>query len=79
MKSTVMDMQEDVEKIISTNHLFPVFLKLEEMSVLLVGAGNVGLEKLTAILANAPATCVQIVSIEVSEECDAIKQIIQQR
>ena len=68
MKNTALDMQEDVEKIISTNHLFPVFLKLEEMSVLLVGAGNVGLEKLNAILNNAPLTCVHIVSIEVSEE-----------
>ena len=33
------------------NRLFPVFLKLEELEVLLVGAGKVGLEKLTAILA----------------------------
>ena len=44
---------------ITSNHkntLFPVFLKLEEMHVLLVGAGNVGLEKLHALLANAPAT-----------------------
>ena len=49
------------------NHLFPVFLKLEELEVLLVGAGNVGLEKLQAILHNAPATRVHVVAAEVSE------------
>ncbi|GAC1382766.1 MAG: hypothetical protein NVSMB30_30290 [Hymenobacter sp.] len=32
------------------NTLFPVFLKLETMRVLLVGGGNVALEKLAAIL-----------------------------
>ncbi|MFT3826949.1 MAG: TSUP family transporter [Chitinophagaceae bacterium] len=50
-----------------TNRLFPVFLKLESLRVLLVGAGNVGLEKLNGILQNAPATAVTIVAIQVSE------------
>lgn len=50
-----------------TNNLFPVFLKLEEMNVLLVGGGNVGLEKLSAILANAPLTPVRVVAIELSD------------
>ena len=49
------------------NRLFPVFLKLEELEVLLVGGGKVGLEKLNAILHNAPATSVTIVAIEISE------------
>ncbi len=49
-----------------TNQLFPVFLKLEEMRVLLVGAGNVGVEKLTAILTNSPATTVRVVAKKVS-------------
>jgi siroheme synthase-like protein len=49
------------------NRLFPVFLKLEELEVLLVGGGKVGLEKLTAILHNAPATSVTIVAIEIVE------------
>ena len=44
------------------NRLFPVFLKLEELEVLLVGGGKVGLEKLTAILQNAPASSVTIVA-----------------
>lgn len=50
-----------------SNHLFPVFLKLEDMRVLLIGAGNVGVEKLNAILINAPATTVRVVAKEVSE------------
>ena len=50
-----------------TNHLFPVFLKLEELRVLLIGAGNVGLEKLNAILNNAPATTVRVVARDISE------------
>ncbi len=50
------------------NHLFPVFLKLEDLEVLVVGAGNVGLEKLTAILTNAPGSSVTVVAIEISNE-----------
>jgi uncharacterized protein len=50
------------------NRLFPVFLKLEELEVLLVGGGKVGLEKLTAVLHNAPATSVTIVAIEIADE-----------
>ena len=49
------------------NRLFPVFLKLEELEVLLVGGGKVGLEKLTAVLHNAPATSVTVVAIEMAE------------
>lgn len=58
----------DVKAAPRQNHLFPVFLKLEQMRVLLVGAGNVGLEKLTALTANAPAAAITIVAKTVSEE-----------
>ena len=44
------------------NQLFPIFLKLNQLRVLLVGAGNIGLEKLEAILGNSPETHVDIVS-----------------
>ena len=47
------------------NNLFPIFLKLEQLKVLLVGAGNVGLEKLTAVVNNAPATNVTVIAKEV--------------
>src|SRR5688572_26255602 len=55
-----------------TNLLFPVFLKLEELQVLLVGGGKVGLEKLSAILGNAPATNVTVVATQISEEVKAL-------
>lgn len=45
-----------------SNPLFPVFLKLETLSLLLVGGGNVGLEKLEAILRNSPAAMVTVVA-----------------
>jgi siroheme synthase-like protein len=44
------------------NQLFPVFIKLNELHTVLVGAGNVGLEKLTAMLNNSPLAKVTIIS-----------------
>ena len=49
------------------NNLFPVFLKLETLSLLLVGAGPVSAEKLTAVLNNSPLTKIKIVAKEFSE------------
>ena len=37
-----------VQENTSRNTLFPIFLKLDTLDVLLVGGGNVGLEKLSA-------------------------------
>jgi len=51
-----------------TNRLFPVFLKLEDLSVLIVGGGKIGLEKLSALLSNSPETNIKIVAITISEE-----------
>ncbi len=51
-----------------TNKLFPIFLKLEDMRVLLIGAGNVGVEKLHAIVNNAPATQVLVIAKDINEE-----------
>ena len=50
------------------NSLYPVFLKLEELRVLLVGAGNVGLEKLHSLLANSPQASITIVAPVVKDE-----------
>ncbi len=60
------------QNIVSENFLFPVFLKLEEMSVLLVGAGYVGVEKATAILGNSPAVKLRIVAQQVSPDMHAL-------
>lgn len=54
------------------NHLFPVFLKLEELAVLIVGGGNVGLEKLHAVLHNSPATKIRLVGAAISPEIKAL-------
>ena len=44
------------------NELFPIFLKLQNFQTLLVGGGNVGLEKLSAMLNNSPDAKVTIVA-----------------
>ena len=50
------------------NHLFPVFLKLENLRLLIVGGGNVALEKLHAVLHNSPSTRIRLVSTAVNQE-----------
>jgi siroheme synthase-like protein len=52
----------------SQNTLFPVFLKLEQFRVLIVGGGKVALEKIRAILYNSPETQLSIVAAAVSVE-----------
>jgi len=54
------------------NNLFPVFLKLEQLHVLLIGAGNVGLEKLQAIISNSPETKIKVVAKEVADSFTAL-------
>jgi len=46
------------------NQLFPVFLKLNDLHTVLVGGGNVGLEKLTAIVSNSPKARVTVIANE---------------
>ncbi|MFC0185313.1 precorrin-2 dehydrogenase / sirohydrochlorin ferrochelatase [Pseudarcicella hirudinis] len=55
----------------SQNKLFPVFLKLEDLDVLVVGGGNVGLEKLSALLINSPEARIVLVASEIKEELKA--------
>lgn len=50
------------------NKLFPVFLKLQDKHLLLVGGGKVALEKLQVLLKQAPGTRIHIVAIEVIPE-----------
>ena len=56
----------------SQNTLFPVFLKLENFNTLLVGGGNVGLEKLTALLVNNPLANVTVVADRYLEETEKL-------
>lgn len=55
-----------------TNPLFPVFLKLESLHILLVGGGNVGLEKLSAILKNSPNANVTVVAPKIRDEVKSL-------
>jgi precorrin-2 dehydrogenase / sirohydrochlorin ferrochelatase len=44
------------------NELFPIFLKLDRLNTLVVGGGNVALEKASALLRNSPAAQVTLVA-----------------
>jgi precorrin-2 dehydrogenase / sirohydrochlorin ferrochelatase len=57
------------------NNLFPVFLKLEELETLIVGGGNVGLEKLNALLRSSPRANVTIVASAIRDEIKNIANI----
>ena len=59
-----------------SNHLFPVFLKLEELSLLIIGGGNVAFEKLNSVLNNSPQTKIKLVGIEIS---DAIRELAEEK
>jgi len=50
------------------NQLYPVFLKLDQFETLIVGAGNVGLEKLQSLLSNSPNAKITVVAPEIKEE-----------
>ncbi len=52
----------------NTNPLYPIFLKLKQLNLLIVGAGNVGFEKLFFILKSSPEANITIVAKEVSAE-----------
>lgn len=56
------------------NNLFPVFLKLEALETLIVGGGNVGLEKLSALLKSSPGASVTVVAGRMHVEIEAIAQ-----
>jgi siroheme synthase-like protein len=59
---------------IHSNQLYPVFLKLEQLELLLVGAGNVGLEKLNSLLSNSPEAKITVVAPFVK---DKVKDLLQ--
>lgn len=57
------------------NQLFPVFLKLEHLHVLIVGGGNIGLEKITAVLKNSPKTKVTLVARRILPEIQEFRKL----
>ena len=62
----------------SQNLLFPVFLKAEEMNILIVGAGPVGFEKVSGLLKSSPKTKLKIVAETVSNEVAGLKVLFPQ-
>ncbi len=71
-----MDNSRDNDIVIAPNAhknaLYPVFLKLEQLSTLLVGGGNVGLEKLSSLLSNSPNASITIVAPLLHEKLIAL-------
>ena len=51
-----------------TNNLYPIFLKLDEVQTLIVGGGNVGLEKVRFILNQSPNAKIKVVAKEFHSE-----------
>ena len=62
-------MTEEKENIVveEGNKLFPVFLKLEKLRLLIIGGGNVALEKINAVLQNSPSAFIHLVGVTVSD------------
>lgn len=56
------------------NQLYPIFLKLKDLKILLVGAGNVGLEKLQSLLSNSPEATVTVVAPFIKQE---VKELLE--
>jgi len=53
---------------LETNELYPIFLKVSELEVLIVGGGNVALEKLAFLLKSSPNANVTLVSKKIIPE-----------
>lgn len=56
-----------------SNSLYPVFLKLETLSLLIIGGGKIALEKLESVLGNSPETSIRLVAKEISSEVRALQ------
>jgi siroheme synthase-like protein len=54
------------------NRLFPVFLKIDQLNILIIGGGNVGLEKLQGLLKNDAGARVRLIAKSIKQE---IKQL----
>ncbi|RYE17627.1 MAG: bifunctional precorrin-2 dehydrogenase/sirohydrochlorin ferrochelatase [Sphingobacteriales bacterium] len=65
----IQPVQDDENK---GNQLFPVFVKLNNLHLVLIGAGKVGLEKLTAVLNNSPFTKVTVIAKDIIPEMHAL-------
>ncbi|NAW50445.1 TSUP family transporter [Elizabethkingia argentiflava] len=51
-----------------SNSLYPIFLNLERLPVLVIGGGKIALQKLESMLGNAPETSINLVAKEILPE-----------
>ena len=56
------------------NRLYPIFLKLEALHVLVIGGGNVGLEKLDTLIKNSPEATITLVAKFIKDEIKELAQ-----
>ncbi len=56
------------------NELYPIFVKAHELNVLIIGAGNVGAEKLHFLLKSSPNAKVTVVSRTVSTPVKSLQE-----
>jgi len=54
------------------NELYPIFVKVHQLNVLIVGGGNVGLEKLSFLLKSSPKAQVEVVALSFLEDLKAL-------
>ncbi len=59
----------------SGNKLFPIFLKLDQIKTLIVGGGNVGIEKLEGLLKNDPDANITVVATEIRSEIRSLANV----
>ena len=55
------------------NTLYPIFLKLNKLDLLIVGGGNVGLEKVSFILKNSPDAKITMIA---TFFLDALRELV---
>ena len=54
------------------NNLFPIFLKVDKLRVLIVGGGDVGSEKLRFLLKSSPFAKATVVASKISDEINSL-------
>ena len=59
---------------VSQNQLYPVFFRLEKLKMLIVGGGEVGMEKMHFIMKSSPNARIRIVATWFSDEVSALAQ-----
>jgi uncharacterized protein len=57
-----------------TNTLFPIFLKTETFQFLIIGGGNIGLEKTQTLLKQNPDIALKVIAIEI---CTELKEVFE--